>query len=131
MEPEPLNKAYVPAGKKNSNYEVFRESRPKSVVEPLPQPKRIFKETCTIVDYRLHRKWNIYVLNFKTSLGYPLSLIPNPFYTDDTPEPWELEKNYIWVVTYSGDPDTYRQIQTMTRSSVCLYPSFFKYVSFL
>lgn len=117
--------------KKKNKYTLFEESRPESVSEPLRKPNKIFKETCTIINYKFNSELGHYVLNLNTSFGYRLTLIPNPYYDDKTtPKPWKLEKNYLWEVTYSGDYDTYGQIQTMTRCR-WMYPTFFHHFSFL
>ncbi len=109
---------------------IFRETRPESLLDPLPQPRKIFIETCVIINYQFDAERNTYVLNLTTSFGYRLSLIPNPYYINETKEPWKLEKNYRRKITYSGDNDSYGQIQTMTRCE-WLYPKFFKNFAFL
>lgn len=120
--------------KKKNKYILFEESRPESIPEPpLSKPNKIFKETCTIINYKFNSLLGQYVLNLNTSFGYRLTLIPNPYYNNDdrtTPKPWKLEKNYLWEVTYSGDNDTYGQIQTMIRCR-WMYPTFFHHFSFL
>lgn len=109
---------------------IFRNSRPASLLSPPPQPKKTFTETCVIVGYKFDVKQCAYVLNLVTRYHFPLNLIPNPYYTDETTEPWKLERNYKWNITYSGDEESYGQIQTMTRGA-WLHPKFFKNFSFL
>ncbi len=126
--PNPMEK--TKSMSKKEKYAFYRETRPQSLDSPQPEFRSTRTEVCVIVCYKYDENLGYYVLNLVGQFEHRLKLIPSLYYTNETKEPWKLERNYKWSVTYSTDYDTYGQIQSMVRGE-WLHPKFFLNFAFL